>query len=162
MNRKHMQWKKGMTSILLAGCVMSGTFAAAVPAIAANAKTVATQAAGMPFTDVRSSDWYYNAVKYVYEHKLMAGTSDTLFEPNVQMTRAMMVQVLYAREGSPAPQDGASAFSDVQKGDIIMQCSGQRLLVLHPVRVMESLSRTVWSRANSLHSSCTIIPDIRM
>lgn len=117
MNRKHMQWKKGMTSILLAGCVMSGTFAAAVPAIAANAKTVATQAAELPFTDVHSSDWYYNAVKYVYQNKLMNGTSDTRFEPNAQMTRAMMVQVLYAREGSPAPQDGASAFSDVQKGD---------------------------------------------
>ncbi len=49
------------------------------------------------FQDVKIDDWYYNSVKYVYEKNLMQGTEKG-FEPDNEMTRAMLVTVLYRME----------------------------------------------------------------
>lgn len=65
-----------------------------------------------PFTDVKSTAWYYNAVKYVYENNLMAGTGDTTFDPEVSLTRAMTAQILYNLEGQPKVDEEAT-FSDM-------------------------------------------------
>lgn len=65
-----------------------------------------------PFTDVKSTAWYYNAVKYVYENNLMAGTGDTTFDPEVSLTRAMTAQILYNLEGKPEVAEGAT-FADM-------------------------------------------------
>lgn len=65
-----------------------------------------------PFTDVKTTDWWYEAVKYVYENKLMAGTSDTTFEPTAKLNRAQAVQILYNLEGQPAVT-GTADFTDV-------------------------------------------------
>lgn len=54
-----------------------------------------------PFTDVKSSDWFYDNVQYAYENNLFAGVSDTEFAPNSSMTRAMLVTVLYRAAGQP-------------------------------------------------------------
>ena len=35
----------------------------------------------MPFQDVKSSDWYAEAVEYVYSHGIFSGTSATTFTP---------------------------------------------------------------------------------
>ena len=48
----------------------------------------------MPFEDVPENEWYYKAVKRVYNAGLMNGTSDKTFEPDRPMTRAEMAQVL--------------------------------------------------------------------
>ena len=66
---------------------------------------------GFPFTDVKTSDWYYDAVKYVYENGLMAGTSETTFEPELKLNRAMAAQILYNLEGKPAVTEAAT-FTD--------------------------------------------------
>ena len=65
-----------------------------------------------PFTDVKEEDWFYEAVKYVVQKGLFAGTSETTFEPNLTMTRSMLVTVLYRLAGSPEVE-GSSKFSDV-------------------------------------------------
>lgn len=67
-----------------------------------------------PFTDVKESDWYYKAVRYVHENGLFSGTSDTTFSPNTAMTRAMLVTVLWRVEGQPS--GGSASFSDVPGG----------------------------------------------
>ncbi len=54
-----------------------------------------------PFVDVSKTDWFYNDVKYVWQHDIMNGVSDTKFAPETSMTRAMFVTVLYRLEGSP-------------------------------------------------------------
>lgn len=64
-----------------------------------------------PFTDVKTSDWWYEAVKYVYENKLMAGTSTTTFAPTAKLNRAQAVQILYNLEGQPAVT-GTADFTD--------------------------------------------------
>lgn len=61
---------------------------------------VFTQAA-LPFTDVASTNWYYEAVRYVWENELMQGTSATTFGPNVTTTRSMVVTILWRLEGEP-------------------------------------------------------------
>ena len=65
-----------------------------------------------PFTDVKEEDWFYEAVKYVVQKGLFAGTSETTFEPNLTMTRSMLVTVLYRLAGSPVVE-GTSKVSDV-------------------------------------------------
>ena len=69
----------------------------------------------LPFTDVNEGDWFYDKVVYVYHHKLMTGTSETTFEPNATLTRAMMVQILYNKEGRPAATTNGNPYTDVPK-----------------------------------------------
>ena len=52
-----------------------------------------------PFTDVTSTDWFYNDVKYAYETGLMTGTSGTAFSPEAPVTRGMVMTILARREG---------------------------------------------------------------
>ena len=70
---------------------------------------------GLPFTDVTSGDWFYDAVAYVYDKGMMEGTTDTTFAPAMNLTRSMIAQVLYNLEERPeAP--GAAGFPDVAAG----------------------------------------------
>ena len=59
-------------------------------------------AASTPFKDVKEGKWYTEPIKYVYDNKLMNGMTDTTFEPDTPMNRAMLVTVLYRSEGGPA------------------------------------------------------------
>ena len=66
-----------------------------------------------PFTDVtEGGDWFYDAVAYVYENGIMAGTGETTFEPYMELDRAMAAQLFYNLEGKPAVT-GDSTFTDV-------------------------------------------------
>ena len=73
--------------------------------IADNAKT---------FSDVLTSHWFYNEVSYAASHELFLGVSETEFAPNMPMTRAMLVTVLWRLESNPA--SAAAAFRDVADG----------------------------------------------
>ena len=79
------------------------------------AKWTEAPVSGLPFRDVKTADWFYNDVKYVYEKGMMAGTAADVFAPNATTTRAMIVTILYRLEGSPAVT-GTSAFVDVPAG----------------------------------------------
>lgn len=74
-----------------------------------------SQQTALPFSDVKTSDWFYSAVQYAYENGVMSGMGDGTFSPNTNLTRAQMVQILYNIEGKPAVT-GVS-FSDVSSGD---------------------------------------------
>ena len=69
-----------------------------------------------PFTDVtEGDDWFYDAVAYVYENGIMAGTDETIFDPFLELDRAMAAQLFYNLEGKPAVT-GDSTFTDVTSG----------------------------------------------
>ena len=53
------------------------------------------------FTDVYLDAWYHMAIDYAVANGLMDGTSATTFEPNANMTRAMVVTILWRMEGEP-------------------------------------------------------------
>ncbi len=66
------------------------------------------------FNDVKADAWYYEDVKFVVNAKLMGGT-DKGFEPEIPMTRAMLVTILYRMEDA-GTSSYKPAFSDVEKG----------------------------------------------
>lgn len=57
--------------------------------------------------------WSHAGIDYTLELGLFRGTSDTEFSPNVAMTRAMLVTVLYRLDGQKEPT-GANPFTDVE------------------------------------------------
>ena len=69
----------------------------------------------VPFIDVRSSDWYYEAVDYVYNAGLFTGTGDDKFAPGLTMDRAMLMTAFYRLAGSPQHEMDAATvtFTDV-------------------------------------------------
>ena len=69
----------------------------------------------LPFTDVSEGDWFYDAVEYAYENGMMSGIGNDLFVPESNLNRAMMVQVLWNLEDTPAVSD-TTDYSDVASG----------------------------------------------
>ena len=80
-----------------------------------NKKPASKPEVKLPFTDVSTSDWFYDDVAFVYENGLFSGTDSRSFSPNASMTRAMLVTVLYRLEGE-STVTGRSSFTDVRSG----------------------------------------------
>ena len=70
--------------------------------------------AKLPFTDVKSGDWFYDGVAFVQEKGIMKGMSDDTFGPSVSTTRGMVVTMLWRMENEPQAKTGA-AFADVKE-----------------------------------------------
>ena len=65
-----------------------------------------------PFKDVDTGKWYHVSIDYVLTHSIMNGVSGTSFAPNSNLTRGMLVQILFNLEGKP--QSASASFSDVK------------------------------------------------
>lgn len=68
-----------------------------------------------PFSDVTTSDWFYNDVACAYYLGLMNGTASDAFSPYDTATRAQIVTTLWRAEGKPVVENKA-AFNDVAEG----------------------------------------------
>ena len=64
-----------------------------------------------PFTDVSENEWHYDAVRFVHENGLMNGYGNNTFAPDANLSRAMLAQILYNKEGRPAAS--GIVFTDV-------------------------------------------------
>lgn len=60
------------------------------------------------FEDISSEDWESDAVAFASARELFVGTGGDSFEPETEMSRSMLAEVLYRLEGSPAVEDSAS------------------------------------------------------
>ena len=96
-----MKEAKRFLSMLLTLCMLLSLLPSTV--FAANSN--------VPFTDVKETDWFYDAVGYVYENGMMSGTGNSQFSPQVTTSRAMLVTILYRLEGAPAVS--GTVFTDV-------------------------------------------------
>ena len=67
-----------------------------------------------PFSDVSERNWFFSDVEFVYKNGLFQGASDTEFEPEAPMTRAMAVAVLYRAAGSPDTPEPENPFTDIK------------------------------------------------
>ena len=79
-----------------------GKYTFTMPASKVTVKAVFAEEAAaseLPFTDVKDGDWFYEAVKYVYDNELMNGTSATTFSPYVTTSRAMIMTILARYSG---------------------------------------------------------------
>lgn len=96
-----------------------GTFTFVMPGSKVTIKAVfqeiqEAQPQPLPFGDVAEDAWYADAVRYVYENGIMTGTGDGSFSPGQNLTRGMMVTMLYRMAGQPAVS--GTAFTDVADG----------------------------------------------
>ncbi len=67
------------------------------------------------YADVKTNDWYAEAVAFVYKQGMMNGLGDNRFAPGEKTTRAMLVTMLYRLE-KDAGGSAATKFSDVPAG----------------------------------------------
>lgn len=66
------------------------------------------------FADVDPNMWYHKGVDYVLNNNMMVGVADGVFAPDLDVTRAMLVTVLWRNEGKPAGAD--TTFADLEEG----------------------------------------------
>ncbi len=64
------------------------------------------------YQDLNPDAWYYSGAAFAVANGIMTGTAEGSFSPNMEMSRAMMVQVLYALAGKPTHGEN-NPFSDV-------------------------------------------------
>ncbi|MBR6808224.1 MAG: S-layer homology domain-containing protein [Clostridia bacterium] len=98
---------KRILSMLLALMMLLGTFTAGMTVSAENTT----------YSDVTEDMWSYGDIVYVSEKGLMNGTGGSTFSPAVDVTRSMVVTVLYRMEGSPAVNFDEYAYADVASGE---------------------------------------------
>ena len=67
-----------------------------------------------PFIDIKSGDYFYDAVLWAVEQKITSGTSATTFSPAVSCTRAQMVTFLWRAADSPKVENVSNPFTDVK------------------------------------------------
>ncbi|MBQ6678326.1 MAG: S-layer homology domain-containing protein [Clostridia bacterium] len=70
-----------------------------------------------PFRDVKSGDYFYEAVLWAVENGITTGTSTTTFSPDEVCTRGQIVTFQWRANGSPEPTNSKNPFSDVKSGD---------------------------------------------
>ncbi len=73
-------------------------------------------APAVTFKDVPKKAWYYDAVAYTVSKGIFAGITQTTFEPNTPMTRAMFVATLSRMAGVKVNNNVKTVFSDVKSG----------------------------------------------
>ena len=75
----------------------------------------APSGAANPFSDVKESAYYYNAVLWAVEKGITAGTSETTFSPDEGCTRGQVATFLWRYEGKPSAT-GSNPFTDIKAG----------------------------------------------
>ena len=116
-----VQWavKNGIT-----GGTSATTFSPDAPCTRAQAVTFLWRAAGspapssteMPFADVPTDAYYYNAVLWAVENGITGGTSTTTFSPDAPCSRGQIVAFLWRSKQSPMVA-AENPFMDVNAAD---------------------------------------------
>lgn len=68
--------------------------------------------AEFPYTDVTSDEWFFDDVRYVWDNGLIDGVTEDAFEPEANVTRAVLIEALWRAEGRPEAES-AGLFTDV-------------------------------------------------
>ena len=94
-----------------------GKFTFIMPAGKVEVKAAFTEEVKIiPFRDVPTDAYYYEAVKWAQKKGITGGIGDGLFGPNQPCTRAQIVTFLWRAAGSPEPKGTAAGMTDVAAG----------------------------------------------
>ena len=75
-----------------------------------------TEEAELPFTDVPEDAWYYDYLRDAYALGLVAGKTETIFDPNARISRAEAVMMLWRGLGSQIDEEAPECpFADVNR-----------------------------------------------
>jgi len=115
-----IEWQDAVglpTPELYSGIYYLATFTADTMSITA---VFSSAEEAVSFSDVSETDWFYGAVGFVADYGLFAGVGDNQFAPQVNMSRAMFVQVLYNLTQKMGMQSASQSYSytfkDVESG----------------------------------------------
>ncbi|MCH5353401.1 MAG: S-layer homology domain-containing protein, partial [Acutalibacter sp.] len=100
-----------------------------------------------PFTDLKSSEYYYKAVLWAHENGIVSGTSATTFSPNQNCTRGQIVTFLWRSAKKPEPKTTVNPFTDVKSGEYYYKA----VLWAHENKIVAGTSATTFSP----NQSCT-------
>ena len=67
-----------------------------------------------PFTDVKSTDYYYEAVLWAYKNNIVNGSSRTTFSPKGKITREQIASILWRLADKPASGTSLRSYTDYQ------------------------------------------------
>ena len=68
--------------------------------------------AEFPYTDVTADEWFFDDIRYVWDNGLIDGVTENAFEPEANVTRAVLIEALWRAEGRPEAES-AGLFTDV-------------------------------------------------
>ena len=75
----------------------------------------------MPFTDVQPTDYFYDAVRYLYHYGAISGYADGTFRPSNVTTRGQLSKIVVLAEGLPIGPITGPHFSDVPESNPFYQ-----------------------------------------
>ena len=73
--------------------------------------------AEFPYTDVTSDEWFFDDVRYVWDNGLIDGVTEDAFEPEANVTRAVLIEALWRAESRPEAES-AGLFTDVAEDNV--------------------------------------------
>lgn len=99
-----------------------------------------------PFTDVKNTSTFADAIKWVYTKKIMLGTSDNLFSPNAIATRGSVATVFYRTYGSIAQK----LTNKISFKDIATSSHKNNILWLAENKIISGYDNGLFMPANSI------------
>ena len=70
-----------------------------------------------PFSDVKNTEYYYDAVLWAVKNNIASGTSESMFSPEDTCTRAQTITFLWRAAGEPEPKKTKNPFTDINEDD---------------------------------------------
>ena len=77
-----------------------------------NAGSPSVYGVSNPFTDVKSTDYYYEAILWAYRNNVVNGTSTTMFGPKGKITREQIASILWRLAGKPVYSASLRSYTD--------------------------------------------------
>lgn len=77
-----------------------------------NAGSPSVYGVSNPFTDVKSTDYYYEAVLWAYRNNVVNGTSTTTFGPKGKITREQIASILWRLADKPVYSASLRSYTD--------------------------------------------------
>lgn len=107
-----------VNSTISAACVVTVTPAKDDPVVPGIGAIIGALGNGsLPFNDVTTRDYFYDAVKWAVDQGITSGTSRYTFSPDAPCTRAQVVTFLWRAAGCPQPSSKTNPFTDVHADD---------------------------------------------
>lgn len=108
------------------------------------------EATGLPYQDISRDAWYFEAVSEATDRGLFQGTSETTFEPESTMNRAMLATVIYRMAGSPRARQRRPSRTSRRRTGLPMPLHGPMKTAWSRACRRRPLRRCRRSRASSL------------
>ena len=107
-----------VNSTISAACVVTVTPAKDDPVVPGIGAIIGALGNGsLPFNDVTTRDYFYDAVKWAVDRGITSGTSRYTFSPDAPCTRAQVVTFLWRAAGCPQSTSKSNPFTDVRADD---------------------------------------------